>query len=51
MESISPEMRVGPGASGFDAQYLKEDAPANQSGAFPNATNLKGFWLSLIWYR
>ena len=25
------------------AQYLTEDAPANQSGAFPNATNLKGF--------
>ena len=25
------------------AQQLTEDAPANQSGAFPNATNLKGF--------
>jgi hypothetical protein len=24
-------------------QYITEDAPANQSGAFPNATNLKGF--------
>jgi hypothetical protein len=43
MESVDPALRVGPGSSGFDAQYLKEDAPANQSGAFPNATNLKGF--------
>lgn len=25
------------------SQYLTEDAPANQSGAFPAATNLKGF--------
>lgn len=25
------------------AQRLNEDAPANQSGAFPNASNLKGF--------
>lgn len=25
------------------AQQINEDAPANQSGAFPNATNLKGF--------
>ena len=25
------------------SQYLAEDAPANQSGAFPTATNLKGF--------
>jgi len=43
IESISPELRVGPGQTGFTAEYLKEDAPANQSGAFPNATNLKGF--------
>jgi hypothetical protein len=43
MESVPSDMRVGPGSSGFDAQYLKEDAPANQSGAFPNAANLKGF--------
>ena len=25
------------------ANMITEDAPANQSGAFPNATNLKGF--------
>src|ERR1700676_27701 len=43
MESVSPDMRVGPGASGFDGQFLAENAPNNQSGAFPNATNLKGF--------
>jgi hypothetical protein len=29
--------------TGFERRYLKEDAPANQSGAFPNAANLKGF--------
>lgn len=30
-------------AAGVQGDLLSEDAPANQSGAFPNATNLKGF--------
>lgn len=29
--------------TGFDRAYLSESAPANQSGAFPNNANLKGF--------
>tara|TARA_R110000868_G_scaffold143263_5_gene361232 strand:- start:4832 stop:6163 length:1332 start_codon:yes stop_codon:yes gene_type:complete len=29
--------------AGSAAQYMTEDAPANQSGAFPSASNLKGF--------
>lgn len=44
LENTSRELGSVPRfETGFDGQYLAEAAPANQSGAFPSATNLKGF--------
>lgn len=44
LENTSRELSSIPRfETGFDGQYLTEAAPANQSGTFPNATNLKGF--------
>jgi hypothetical protein len=44
LENTSRELSSVPKfETGFDGQYLKEDAATNQSGAFPNNTNLKGF--------
>ena len=41
LENTSRE--VGKSAQYTDQSMLSEAAPANQSGAFPGATNLKGF--------
>lgn len=40
LENTSRELRSAPR---FDTGFLTEDAPVNQSGTFPNASNLKGF--------